>query len=163
MQLLAVVVNVSRFDVALPFLVSAGLLVISSFAEEAISQRLERVLTSWFTEVNVDINALATPLDPASLASTTAWTVDAAQILAVVLAPAIGLLILRPHLGSTLSLLYLASFVVAVAAFFGFTFNVRADKYGSKVWLRFFTPVSVIGVVLELAAAGVAAWAIGPQ
>jgi hypothetical protein len=161
-QLLGAVVTVSPFDVALPFLVSAALLVVSSFAEEAISQRMDRVLNTYFSESGVVVDELATPLQPSSLASTTAWTVDAAQILSLLLAPVIGLLILQPHLGSALSVLYIASFFVAIAAFFGFTFRVRADRYHSKVWLRFFIPVVVLGVLLELVAAGVAAWAIGP-
>jgi hypothetical protein len=164
MQLFVVTVTVTRLDVALPFLLSAGLLLISSCTGEAISQRLEKVLTEWFEGVQeVDLDTLPTPLRPAALASTTAWTVDAAQILATVLAPAIGLLILRPEVSSGITLLYLASFVVAVVAFISFTFRVRADKYASHVWLWLFTPVSVVGLLLELAAAGVAAWVLGPK
>lgn len=163
MLMLARVVSVSRFDVALPFLVGGALLLISSFTGVAIAQRLERVLTAWFTEQGINVPALNVPQDPGSLASTAAWTVDAAQILAIVLGPLIGLLILRPHLGGTLSFVYIVSLVVSVAAFFSFTFRVRADKYSSRVWLRVLTPVGAIGLALNLAAAAVAAWVIGPQ
>jgi hypothetical protein len=163
MCLLARVVFVSRFDVALPFLVGGALLLISSFTGIAITQRLERVLNEWFTEEGIDVPSLGVPQDPASLASTAAWTVDAAQILAVVLGPLIGLLILRPHLGGNLSFVYLVSFVVGIAAFFGFTFRVRADKYSSITWLGVLTPVGAIGLALNLVAAAVAAWVVGPQ
>lgn len=162
MLLLARVIAVSRFDVALPFVISAGLLLVSSFTTLAIRERLEKVLTEWFKESKIEVDKLPVPQEPGSLASTSAWTVDAGQILAAVLGPLIALLILRPRVGDALSLLYFGSFVVAVIAFFAFTFKVRADRYGARTVLRFFTPLGAIGIALNLAAAAVAAWAIGP-
>jgi hypothetical protein len=143
--------------VAIPFLVSALLLVLGPFLVLAIQSRLKAVFTVWIATGVVDASQSA---DAGTLAGTAVWTVDASQILANIVAPLVGLLILKPGLGSPISLLYVAAFVVAIAAFLAFTFLVEVDGYGiSRVPLA--TPVVVIGVLLNLAAAGVAV-AIGP-
>jgi hypothetical protein len=142
---------------AVPFLISALLLVLGPFQVLAIQSRLKDVFTKWIGDGEVTPGAMA---DAGTLAGTAVWTVDAAQILANIVAPLVGLLVLRPGLGSPLSVLYVIAFVVAVAAFLGFTFLVKVDGYGiSRVPLA--TPVVVIGVLLNLVAAGIAA-AIGP-
>lgn len=142
---------------AAPFLISALLLVLGPFQVLAIQSRLKEVFTKWIAEGEVKPGPMA---DAGTLAGTAVWTVDAAQILANIVAPLVGLLVLKPELGSPLSVLYVGAFVAAVSAFLGFTFMVRVDGYGiSRVPLA--TPVVVIGVLLNLIAAGIAV-AIGP-
>jgi hypothetical protein len=152
--------ELSRFDAALPFIVTALLLTLGPFVELAIEYRLERELVRWAEEANVDVTQLDESMNPATHARAAGWAIDAAQIVATVLAPAVGLMLLKPDLGSALALLYLGSFLVAAAAFLGFTFLIPIDKYGAwKLWI--FSPVAVIGVALNGAAA-VIAWLIGP-
>jgi hypothetical protein len=142
---------------AAPFLINALLLVLGAFQLLAIQSRLEKVFTKWIEAGKVSPGPYA---DAGTLAGTAVWTVDAAQILANIVAPLVGLLLLKPDLGSALSILYGGAFVVAFVAFLGFTFLSKVDGYGiSQVPLV--TPVLVIGVLLNLIAAGIAV-AIGP-
>ena len=98
--------------------------------------------------------------DPDQAAQNVIWAVDASQILSVFLGPIVGLFLLRSHIGTAVAVLYVATIVVSVAGFLGFTFRVRPDHYHTAGrWI--FTPVTLLGLFATLAAAGTAA-AIGP-
>lgn len=154
--------ELSRFDVALPFVVSAVLLALGPFVGLAIEHRLKSEFTRWAEEMGYDVGQLDESLQPAVHARAAGWASDAAQLVGTVVAPATALLLLKPDAGSALALLYLATFVVAFAGFLAFTFLVPVDRYGTARMMSIFSPVAVIGVAVNLAAAAVAAWVIGP-
>jgi hypothetical protein len=155
--------DVSRFDVAVPFLLSALLLALGPFVGLAIEHRLKGEFTSWAEEMGQDIGELDDSLQPAAHARAAGWACDAAQLVGTVVAPATALLLLKPDLGSALALLYLVTIVGAFVAFLAFTFLVPVDKYGTRRIVWIFSPLAVIGVGVNAVAAGVAAWLIGPE
>jgi hypothetical protein len=151
---------VSHFDVALPFIVNCLLLIVGPFMGLAVVSRLSAMFRGWLEEEGISIDELPVPLDPDTLANTAIWTIDAAQIMTLFLSPLVGLLLLRSNLGD-LAFLYVASFVVAVSGFLGFTFASTADRYPWKFRIWIFTPVTLCGLTLNGAAAAFAA-IIGP-
>ncbi len=148
---------------AIPFLVNALLLALSPFLGLAIKHRLESELEDWFKTDKVNEGMM---VSPPTLARTSIWIGDAAQTLPSAVGPIVGLLLLRPDIGSAIALLYVGSFVVAIAAFLGFVFLVPVAGYGRSTpllrWrIRLFSPLTLAGVALNLLAAGCAAL-IGP-
>jgi hypothetical protein len=157
------VVSTSDFTVAIPFLVNALLLLLTPFLGLAIESQLRGVLSDWF-----DGEVVETALvNPPTLARMSVWIGDASQTLTTAVGPLVGLLLLRPDVGSGIALLYVGSFVVAVAAFLGFVFLVPVAGYGR--WraplfdwrVPLFSPLISAGILLNLFAAAVAAL-IGP-
>lgn len=159
----------SRFDVAAPFLASALLLFLGPFALLAVISRLAGEYRRWASqqalperaaECEAKMSAPPLIIDPDQLAQNAIWAVDASQILIIFLAPVVGLFILHNHLGTAIAVLYVASLVVTLAGFLAFTFLGPIDRYPSwGFWI--FTPVTVLGILATLAAAGTAAL-IGP-
>lgn len=149
MTLASAQVTVTPFDAAVPFVVSAILMFIGPFSGLAIEKRLAQEFVEW--GVGTESYTAAT------LAKTAGWTIDAAQVITMFLTPFMGLLLLKPDLGSALSLLYLGSFVVSLCGFLGFTYLVPIARYGPPRHIPLFAPVSLIGIVVNLVAAGAAA------
>jgi hypothetical protein len=154
----------SDLTVAIPFLVNALLVALSPFLGLAIEHRLGGEFSDWFETDGVDEGAM---VNPPTLARTSIWIGDAAQTLTTAVGPLVGVLLLRPDVGSAIALLYVGSFVVAIAAFLGFVFLVPVAGYGRRStpllrWrIRLFSPLAAAGVVVNLLAAGGAAL-IGP-
>jgi hypothetical protein len=156
----------TSFDVAVPFLANALLLMLGPFIGLAIVARLRQVYRGWADQILVDPGSTEIssrpPLvnDPDQQAEIATWVIDAAQTSAIFLGPLVGLLLLRSRLENAVALLYVGSFLAAFAAFLSFTFLVAPDRYSRRgIWI--FSPVTIIGVILNLAAAGAAA-AVGP-
>lgn len=153
----------SDFTVAIPFLVNALLLLLSPFLGLAIESRLNGVLSEWFGGEVVE----TAMVNPPTLARMSVWIGDASQTLTTAVGPLVGLLLLRPDIGSGIALLYVGAFVVAVATFLGFVFRVPVAGYGRwrvphfRWRVPLFSPLVSAGIVLNLLAATVAAL-LGP-
>jgi hypothetical protein len=151
----------SQLSVAAPFIVSAALTALGPFVDLVIEPRLKEAFLEWARadeEVNVDeLISYA----PETLARSSSWTIDAAQFVGMALAPLVGLLVLRGDLNDALTLFYVLAMVVVVAGFLYFVIRVRVDQYHGKGWW-ILTPVTLIGIGLNVAAALVAAFVIGP-
>jgi hypothetical protein len=146
-----------RLTVALPFIVGAILLVAGSGVALLVEIRVQQALAEWAKADGGD-TARLTSYAPETLARSVGWTTDAAQIVALVLTPILGLLLLEPSLSAGLGLLYILAFAVALVGEFCFLALVPVDRYHAKsVWI--FSPVTITGVVLNLIAG---AYAIGP-
>jgi hypothetical protein len=146
--------------VAAPFLASTLLLVFGSFLALAIEHRLAREFAGWRDSDGLS-NAAVKRLNsyaPDTVAQSSVWTIDAAQIVATFLQPLVGIAIMRP--GLELLLFYIAASVVVLSVFFWFVFRVPVDSYHAT-GKGIFTLVPLIGIPVNLAAAGVAAL-IGP-
>lgn len=151
--------ELSRLDVALPFLVAIVLTAISAFVGEIVLGRLADQLEKWAGEQGV-MEKLPETFKPASISQLSGWTVDCAQVLAGLLAPLVGLILLDKHGSSSeLQLAYLAAFAISFGAF---VCLLRRDpsKYGTG-WPRVLTPAVALALILNIGGA-VAAYLIGP-
>jgi hypothetical protein len=149
----------TRLSIAAPFIVSAVLVAVGAGVAMAVEHRLKSEFEKWATKDKVPTNKPS--YNPENLAGASAWAIDAAQLLALLVGPAVGVLTLKPDLGGGFGLLYVIAFGLGLIAFFVFTFIVRVDKYGAT-GIPYVTWVTFIGVVANIAAAFVAAYAIGP-
>jgi hypothetical protein len=147
--------TVSAFDAAAPFIVNCFFLIVGPFVGLAVVSRLSSMFRSWLKEGGISIEELPIPLDPEVLANTATWTIDASQILTLCLSPLVGLLLVFNFGG--LGILYAGSLAIAICGFLGFTFATTADRYPGRFAIWIFTPVTVGGLVLNVAAAVVAA------
>jgi hypothetical protein len=149
----------TRLTVALPFAIGAILLLVGSIVAIFVEKRVRKTFGTFAAADRTDTQT-AISYSPDTLAASVGWTTDAAQIIALVLTPLLGLLLLKPSISGSLGLLYIAAFLVALAAEYHFLRKVRVDTYASKSkWI--FSPVTIIGIILNLIAGGVA-FALGP-
>jgi hypothetical protein len=158
--LLAAFEEPTRLSVAAPFIAGAVLLFLGPFVAMAVEARLATVFQNWLDDDGLPPRALAKlgSYSPETVAKSSVWSIDAAQILATFLLPWLGVALLRP--GLALFLLYLVVSVVVLAGLLWFIYRVKADDYHTRgVWI--FTPVPLFGIPVNVAAAIVAA-AIGP-
>lgn len=148
----------TRFTVALPFIAGAILLLVGSVVAVFVEKRAEKAFTAWGETDDVDADTLVS-YDPKTLAKSVGWTTDAAQLVALVLSPILGLLLLEPSLSCGLIVVYVVAVATAIIGEWYFVTRVPMDQYHAKSrWI--FSPVTIIGVLLNLIAAAVAA-AIG--
>jgi hypothetical protein len=146
----------ARFDAAAPFLASALLIAIGPFVGLPIEWRIKRQLSEWARTSGTNEDDLPEAFAPENLAAATGWVVDASQIVAVCLGPLVGVLLLHSTANGSVVLLYLAGVLVAFAWFLAFTFRSSIDRYPNrKHW--WMTRVTLVGIAVNVAAAGVAA------
>jgi hypothetical protein len=145
--------------VALPFIVAAALIVAGAIIAVIVLGRLGDRLNRYAYEQGV-ADELPETFKPDAIKQFSGWTVDCAQVLTGLLAPLVGLVVLRKHGTSTeLQLAYLGAFILSLAVFAWF---LRRDltKYGTSS-LPVFTPVVALTFLVNVAAAA-GAYLIGP-
>jgi len=166
---------ITRLDVAAPFLANALLVLLGAFLGPLIIMKLEGAFGDWIAGVQVEksmkcpkckkehlvkIDTTSVIFDAEQSAQASIWAIDASQILGLFLGPLLGIVLLSPPWSSGVALLYIAGIFVCVIAFAYFVAKVRVDSYWTWGY-PLFTPVSIAGILVSLAAA-VAAALIGP-
>jgi hypothetical protein len=159
-MLLAAAEAPSRFEVAAPFIASLILLILGPFVGIGVEYRLRDVLARWRDddELCPAVTERLVSYHPDTVAKSSLWAIDAAQIFATFLPPLLGIALLRP--GLALFMLYLAASVAVIAGYLAFLFLVPVDRYHVHgKWI--FSPVPLIGIPITGGAA-IAAALIGP-
>jgi len=161
--------HLTRFDVALPFLVSAVLIVVAAFVALLVLDRTEAVVDKWAGESKGGAKALPDAFQPSSIAKVSGWIIDTSQILTSLLAPLVGLvLLLKAGAAGHFALAYLGAVAITLIVFVVFV-RLSPDSYGwpgswsliPKILRDALSPVVVLLVIINLAGAGVA-YAIAP-
>lgn len=152
--------HLSRFDAALPFLVSALLVFVGAVFALLVSDGVESSFAKWAKEADVKEEDLPYSFRPKTIGKTSVWIIDTSQVLTAMLAPFVGLALLL-HRGASgdLLLVYLIALVFA-ATIFVLVLRRGPDKYGWRLPGPI-TPVVVLTVLVNLGGA-YAAYKIGP-
>jgi hypothetical protein len=150
---------VSRFDVAAPFIVAVLLVLIGGAVGWVVLLRLRTQFSDWVIEQDVRDKLPAT-FTPEAIKQISGWTVDCAQVLTGLLAPLVGLVLLKHSTSSGLQIAYLGAFAISFLAFVWFL-AWDPSRYG-KGWPGIFTPILVVMLLVNVGAAA-AAYAVGPS
>jgi uncharacterized protein involved in cysteine biosynthesis len=155
-----VVSHLTRLDAALPFLLSAMLVVVAAVFAGLVTDRVETVFTEWAADAGLGVDRLPYAFRPKVLAKTSYWIIDTSQAFTALLAPFVGVVVLLRHGASgELALVYTSALLVS-ACVFVFYLRRRPDDYGHRLPGPL-TPIVLISLLLNLAGACVA-YAIGP-
>lgn len=151
-------IAVSRFDVATPFIVAALLVLIGGAVGWVVLWKLRTQLSDWTITQEVR-DKLPASFTPEAIKQLSQWTVDCAQVLTGLLAPLVGLVLLKHSTSDSLQIAYLGAFAVSFLAFVWFL-SWDPSRYG-KGWPGILTPILVVMLVVNIGAAAVA-YAVGP-
>jgi hypothetical protein len=157
-------VKLTRLDVALPFWLAAGLVVIGAIVADLVTDKVAATLRDWADEAGGEEH-LPYAFMPLVLGRMSVWTIDAAQVVTTILAPLVGLFLLWKQ--SATGVLVAANVVTFLAALVGFWYfwKKSPDEYAGgwhgHHWPLFLTPLSVLAFVLNAVGGGIA-YAIGP-
>jgi len=152
--------KLTRLDAALPFIVGALLIVVGGFVSALVVSKVKDLYRARAREANTPEEDLPDEFKPEYIAKTSQWIIDIAQVLTALLAPLVGLILLRRHGNSDeLAILYLGVFAFAFGIFVGF-FRADVSRYGTNFpeWL---TPIVAMTLALNVLGA-VLAYVIGP-
>lgn len=153
--------ELTRFDVALPFLAGAIFAIVGWLAATLVYDKVCENLHTVLRNAKIDAEVLPYPFRPESIAKSSQWTVDTALVLPGLLSPGLGLiLLLRQGATGALWFAYAGAFLLAFAVYILFL-RRPPDEYGRRWPSRLTTPITVILVIINLTGAA-AAGAIGP-
>lgn len=150
-----------------PFLIAALLLLAGSVVGKAATRI---VISQRYKPAIEKLSPVSMVLRPETMKNMLDWTVDAAQLLGVLVAPAIGLGFFVDEFDTAVIFLYTALLILGFIGTFVFVNRVNPVNYGQtklgwrvggelrgiKKW-RGFTPITIFGVAVNVAAAVVAA------
>jgi hypothetical protein len=119
---------------------------------------------------NIPANRQSLAMRPETIENMTAWATDATQLLGIVVAPSVGLIFFAGEVNPAVIALYTIALLAAFLTTFWFVTYVNPVNYreiplgvvarnrmiGVKGW-RALTPVTMIGIYLNLGAAVLAA------
>jgi hypothetical protein len=152
-----------------PFLVGAVLLPAGSLiGKVAVRAAIAAKYRPALDQIPADLQPLA--MRPETIESMTSWAADAAQLLSIVVAPSVGLIFFGEEISQAVIAVYTLALLAAFLATFGFVAFVNPINYGEmplglvvrdkmvgvKGW-RVLTPVTMIGIFINLVAAALAA------
>jgi hypothetical protein len=144
--------ELSAFDAAAPFIVGVLLALLVMGATKLVEKRVEAIVATQVGATKVGVPGFAQPAAQAEIAS---WAADATQAVAVIVAPATGLVLLHADLGAGAWVAYVGVIVAGFLLFVAMMLT-RPDKYARRS-LGWFSPLTIVGIVLNLIAAAVAA------
>lgn len=150
----------ARLTVAAPFIANSVILALGPFVALAVESQLSTTLREWLDADAIGATAEGKLISyaPSTIAKSALWTIDGAGIVAAFFPPLLGIVLLRA--GTLIDVLYIVALIVVVAGLLWFLVQVPIDRYHTRgIWI--FTPVAVVGVAVNVLAAG-AAYAIGP-
>lgn len=152
-----------------PFLVGIVLLLAGSLVGKSASKT---VIDQTYRPALDRIPRQHRPLDvmPETVENMLTWAIDATQLLGIVVAPAVGLFFFAGDVNNSVTVLYTVTLLLAFLATFWFVTRVNPVNYcemplgtivrnrmiGVKKW-RLLTPVTIVGIGINLAAAILAA------
>jgi hypothetical protein len=153
--------EITRLDVAIPFIAGALLAWVGWVMAKIVFDTLKNRLHEWLREGNIAPESLPYAFRPETIAKTSHWTVDVVQVLPGFLTPLLGVVVLL-RVGATDELLfaYAGVFVVALGVFVAYL-RVKPDRYGARWPGLLTTPITFILIGINLVGAAVAAL-IGP-
>jgi len=148
-------------------LVAALLLMAGSIVGRAASRT---VINQHYRPALAKIASPPTKLQAATMRNMLDWAIDAAQLLGVLVAPAVGLVFFFDRLEAPVAFVYTVILIVGFVFTFVFVMRVNPVNYGEKKFgwryrgelrgikkWRGYTPITVIGVAVNLVAALIAA------
>lgn len=157
----------SAIQAAGPFLVAALLLMAGSIVGRAASRT---VITQHYGPALAKVSSPPTKLLAPTMRNMVNWAIDAAQLLGVLIAPAVGLVFFFDRLDAPVAFVYTVILIVGFVSTFVFVTRINPVNYGEKkLGWRFrgeprgikkwkgYTPVTIIGVAVNLAAGLIAA------
>lgn len=147
----------SQLDVAIPFIVTIGLLIVGAGVAALVRQRFESVYSGWLSSQGINEKKLIYVQRPAAIADMSMWIIDASQALSVVVVPIVGLALLHGTLEQFVTVLYVVMALAGFLTLVWFLTTKRPEAYARRRWLMV-TPLTVVGVGVNVIA-GVAAFA----
>ena len=157
----------SAIQAAGPFLVAALLLMAGSIVGKAASRA---VITQHYRPALAKVSSPPTKLLAPTMRNMLDWAIDAAQLLGVLVAPAVGLVFFFDRLDAPVAFVYTVILIAGFVFTFVFVNRVNPVNYGEKkLGWRFrgelrgikkwkgYTPITIVGVAVNLLAALIAA------
>lgn len=157
----------SAIQAAGPFLVAALLLMAGSIVGKAASRT---VINQHYRPALAKVDSPPTKLLYPTMRNMFDWAIDAAQMLGVLVAPAVGLVFFFDRLEAPVAFVYTVILIVGFVFTFVFVTRVNPVNYGEKkLGWRFrgeprgikkwqgYTPITIVGVAVNLVAALIAA------
>jgi hypothetical protein len=150
---------VTEFDAAAPFIVGVLLVVVGAGGSKLVEVRVSDAYQKQIAEAALE-KEVPGFLRPPALAELAGWAIDAAQALAIVVAPATGLALLSENLDTLAIVAYVGAIVIGFLVSV-FVIRARPDRYARRTWRGWISPVFVLGVVVNVAAGILAAASVG--
>ena len=158
---------VNALQAAGPFLIAALLLLAGSVVGKAAARI---VIAQRYRPAIEKLPPPPLVLRPETMKNMLDWAIDAAQLLGVLVAPAVGLIFFVGEFDTAVTFLYTVLLILGFVGTFVFVYRVNPVNYGQtklgwrirgelrgiKKW-RGFTPITIFGVGVNVAAAIVAA------
>ena len=151
----------SQLELAAPFLIMALIILVSVFIIHEVILKLEAYLAGDWTEA--ELLRIDADRAPSTHALAALWAIDAAQIPAIIGAPAASLFILRKAYTTGFLVIYTTVLAGGLIFFFVFLRQVKIQAYpgrGCELLGVRFSPLAIGGIALNLAGAGSAAFLI---
>jgi hypothetical protein len=151
----------STFELALPFLITIFIILLTVATTNEVKVRGEGKLTEGWTKT--ELEEIAADRSPETYAQAFPWVVDAAQIPSVIGTPLVGLLVLRRTYQLEFIVLYLLVVVIGIMVFVHFLRKVDIYRYKDRGHKRLgyqVSPLALGGLALNTVAILVAIFVV---
>ena len=148
-------------DRTYPFLISGILIIIGLVATSWLDARLNRYVTgNADTNFNPKLSGELAHLQPGQLRNVVLYWIDMTQAAALIIGPLLGLLILIHLSNGWVVASYAASILVGLGVILRLALMPDESKYSRREGRLGFTPVTYIGLMVDILA-GLAAYLVG--
>ncbi len=144
-------------DRAYPFLISGVLIIVGLVATSRLDARLKRYVT--MSPVKEVVEGGAAHLQPGPLRNVVLYWVDITQASALLIGPVLGLLILVDLSQPWVATAYAVAVLVGIGLILWLALAADESTYGSRTGKLGLTPVTTIGLIIDIAAGLVAYFA----